>query len=73
MALKTLLSDKHGLDDDESALIQDTVANLLKEDAIRGEVYENARFMSGASENFSIVDVHNVLDALIASIEGRSE
>lgn len=83
MALKHLLNDRMraeiedaqllGLDHPDanpSEICQEVVVNFLKEDAIRGEVYNSARFMSGASENFSIVDVHNVLDALIVSLEG---
>ena len=69
MALKNLLTDRTSLDETQAEDVQNVLVSLLKEDAIRGEVYDTARFMSGASESFSIVDVHNVLDALIASLE----
>lgn len=57
-------------DENPADIVQQIVVDLLKENAIRGEVYEAARFMNGASDSFSVVDVHNVLDALIASLEG---
>lgn len=74
MALNKLLNDKiPSASPAQTSLTQEVVISLLREDAIRGEVYDTARFMTGASESFNIVDVHNVLDALIASLEGGAD
>jgi hypothetical protein len=73
MALKHLIKDRTSLSEEQSAEVEEVLGHLLKEDSLRGEVYESSRFMNGASESFSIVDVHNVLDALIESLEGSGD